>query len=121
MSYLYKRGEVRRVARGIYQAVDPASATQQRKRPQGPPRESLLGRVLAYVREAKGKRVRPWQVMNGLGLERSPSRELSKLVKRGLIQRVGPSLYTADPLDEAGPSDEEKPEYVVAEGVVNGY
>jgi hypothetical protein len=122
LTKLYQKGEIRRVARGIYEGARPASAPPQRQNPSEPPPDTLLGRVLAFVRDAKGKRVRTWQVKNGLGLEQPPTRELSKLVKRQLIRRVAPSVYIADPPpDTAISSNGEKPEQTVAEGVKDGY
>jgi hypothetical protein len=106
--YLHSRGEIERVARGTYQIARPASATRPQKKPNEPSPSSLLGRVLAYVRDAGNKRVRPWQVMNDLGLERSPGRELSKLAQRKLIHRVEQSVYTAEPPDAVDISDAEE-------------
>jgi hypothetical protein len=106
--YLHSREEIERVARGTYQVVRPVPATRPQKKPNEPSPDSLLGRVLAYVWDAGNKRVRPWQVMNDLGLERLPGRELSKLAQRKLIHRVEQSVYTAEPPDAVDISDAEK-------------
>jgi hypothetical protein len=116
LAVLHKRGEVLRVARGIYQAAmpllpetqSPVPAAQPAEKPNEPQPDSLIGRVLTYVRDAKDNRVRPWQVQNALGLKRAPGRELAKLAQRGMIDRVGQSTYAAKPVHSLPISDEKQ-------------
>jgi hypothetical protein len=78
------------------------------------------------MREAGNKRVRPWQVANALGLERSPGRELSKLTQRRLIHREEPSVYTAElpaavDISKAEEQKSADEEIVIEHDGANGY
>jgi hypothetical protein len=84
-----------------------------------PAEDSLLSRVLDYVRQTTGsdsrrRGIRSWQIQQGLNLPRRPNRELSKLADRKLIHRIRTGVYTANPL-----KIEEKSQKIEKEGTDN--
>ena len=69
----------------------------------------LLEQIHAYLASCERPR-RSWQIAQALQINRSVTAELSKLVKRQAVVRVGPGLYTAAREDErpAGPRTEDE-------------
>jgi hypothetical protein len=57
-----------------------------------PPQGTLMERILTAI-EASDKPLRGWRIQRELGLSRMPSAELSRLVRRGHLERLGEGIF----------------------------